>query len=133
MRRSRRGHKVLGLKKNNNEKIKAEALKRREKLLARAQEMRKLTLAPNSGWTEFLSIIDEYVHACMKRKALTALDMATDAEIYQLKLLDHEIYFINSFIKKIPARIFSAEEDLIKKTRKQDDSRKVDKDEEEEE
>lgn len=123
---------MLGLKKDNSEKIKAEALKKRDRLLVRAEEMRKLTLAPNSGWIEFMSILEEYARACMKRKALTTLDLATDKEIYELKLLDHEVYFINSFIKKIPSKIFSAEEDMLKRMRDDDKQKKIDEGEDEE-
>lgn len=119
---------MLGMKKPD---IKAEALKKREKLLARAQEMRKLTLNPDSGWTEFMGILEDYTQACMKRKALTALDIASDKEIYELKLLDHEIYILQ-WVKNIPMKIFSAEEDMLKKVRDKEKQNKIDRSEQEE-
>jgi len=120
---------VLGLgnkdKKQAN-KIKKDTMKKRDELLRCAEEMRRLTLTPNSGWHEFIDILNKYVDAQMKHKALTALDRADEKTIYELKLIDHEIYLITQFIKKIPAKIFASEDDLIKKIEQEEKTSKQD-------
>ena len=93
--------------------------KKRNEIFRRAEEMRKLTLIPNSGWKEYIQLLDEYVAACKKRKALTALDSADDKEIYQLKLIDHEIYFVEQFIKIIPQKIFKNEKEIEEAIKKE--------------
>lgn len=103
---------MLGLKKGK--KISKELQAKREALIARADEMRKLTLNPDSGWAEYIGLLDDYVNACVKRKAVTSLDRATDSEIENLKKLDHEVWFINNFIKVIPQKIFANEEAMLK-------------------
>jgi len=110
---------MLGLEDRKSKKIRKEMLKKRDNLIRQAEEMRKLTLTPNSGWDEFNSILDNYVNACMKRKAVTALDTATEKEIYELKLIDHEVFLIKQFIQVIPKKIFFSEQEMEKQIRQE--------------
>lgn len=93
-----------------SEKLKKQMEKKRELIIKRAAAMRKLTLDPNSGWREYVELLEDYVSSCAKRKAVTALDNADEKTLYQLKLLDHEIWLIKTFILKIPEKMINLEE-----------------------
>lgn len=95
-----------------SEQIKQAREKWLNEMLVKSAKLQSLIKAKDTGWEEFCELLDDYINKAMKRKAITALDVATDADIYQLKLLDHEIYFLNyiqripeSFINKIEAEV----------------------------
>jgi hypothetical protein len=83
-------------------------------MLDKSGELNRLIKADNTGWKEFCELLNDYIDKAKKRKAITAMDRATDAEIYQLKLLDHEIYIL-SWVLKIPEQFIGQVEAEIKK------------------
>lgn len=116
--------KFLGRKQSNktDEEIKKELDNKREEMLARSLRLRHLIDSPSPGWNDFVGLIDEYIDACKKRKAVTALDIADDKAIYQLKLLDHDIYILN-WVKEIPQQFINKTEEVIKKVNEEKDER----------
>lgn len=106
---------MLGFKDKPDEKIKKglEA-KRRQLMVDRVPRLQHLTNSP--GWADYVALLDDYLDACKKRKAITALDRADDKTIYELKLLDHEI-FILSWVKDMPAQFI----DKVGKMKEKDD------------
>lgn len=100
--------------KGTEEQIKKDREKWLQGMLEKSQQLERLIKAENSGWKEFSVLLDDYIDKCKKRKAITALDRATDAEIFQLKLLDHEIYIL-SWVLKIPEQFIGKVEAEIKK------------------
>jgi hypothetical protein len=98
--------------KPNDEKIKKEMEKAREKVIRQATTLRKLVSNDRSGWNEYVSLLQDYVTACKRRKAVTALDTADDKTLAQLKLIDHEVWLINTFILHIPRMVFDQEKNI---------------------
>ena len=97
------------LKKPTDEQIRKEMEKKREKIIHQATMLRKLTNDPSSGWREYVDLLEEYVQACKKRKAITSLHNADEKTLQQLRQLDHEVWFINTFILQIPNKMFKLE------------------------
>lgn len=85
-----------------------------QQMLDKSQGLERLIKANNTGWKEFCLLLFDYIDKCKKRKAVTALDRATDADISQLKLLDHEIYIL-SWVLKIPEQFIKQVEAEIEK------------------
>ncbi len=100
--------------KESSEQIKETRDKWLDDMLLKSQDLERLIKASNTGWKEFSLLIEDYIDKVKKRKAITALDRATEADIYQLKLLDHEIYIL-SWVLKIPEQFIGKVEAEIKK------------------
>jgi hypothetical protein len=96
------------------EEIKKDREKWLKEMLEKSQKLERLIKSNNTGWSEFNSLLNDYIDKAKKRKAITALDRATDADIYQLKLLDHEIYIL-TWVLKIPEQFIGKTEAEIKK------------------
>ena len=114
---------MLGnLFKKNKELPEEEIKKQREvwlqQMLEKSQELDRLIKASHTGWEEFCLLLEDYIDKAKKRKAITALDKATDAELYQLKLLDHEVYILN-WVLRIPEQFIKQVEVEIKKNDKE--------------
>ena len=104
---------MLGLfrqRPDMTDKMRKDMDKKREQIIQRAAAMRKLVGDNTSGWGDYVSLLEDYVSACKRRKAVTALDTADDKTLAQLKLLDHEVWLIETFILKIPAQMIALEE-----------------------
>jgi hypothetical protein len=84
-----------------SEQIKLDREKWLQEMLDKSLSLDRLIKANGSGWGEFMLLIEDYIDKAKKRKAITALDRSTEEDIYQLKLLDHEIYLL-SWVLKIP-------------------------------
>jgi len=100
--------------KATEEQIKKDREAWLQQMLDKSQELDRLIKTNNSGWKEFSALLNEYIDKAKKRKAITALDRATDADIFQLKLLDHEIYILG-WVLKIPEQFTREVEEGIKK------------------
>jgi hypothetical protein len=100
------------------EQIKKDREKWLQGMLEQSQQLERLIKAENSGWKEFAALLNDYIDKAKKRKAITALDRASDAEIFQLKLLDHEIYIL-SWVLKIPEQFIGKVEAEIKKNQEE--------------
>lgn len=98
--------------KPTSEQIAKDMEKAREKIIRQASLLRQLVNNQKSGWSEYVALLQDYVTACKRRKAVTALDTADDKTLAQLKLLDHEVWLINNFILKIPDQIFEQEKKI---------------------
>ena len=98
--------------KRDDEKIKKEMDKAREKIIRQAASLRKLVKSSDSGWSEYVALLEDYVSACKRRKAVTPLDTVDAKTLEQLKLLDHEVWLISSFILRIPEKIFEQEKNI---------------------
>ena len=98
----------------SDEQIKLDREKWLAEMLLKSQSLEKLIKSDTSGWKEVCLLIEDYIDKAKKRKAITALDRATDADIFQLKLLDHEIYIL-SWVLRIPEQFIGKIESEIKK------------------
>jgi hypothetical protein len=101
-------------KKKTDDEIQKELAKKRDELIVRASKMNKLINSKDSGWFEFVALLDDYISACQRRKAVTALDTADERTLQQLKYLDHEV-FILTWAKSIPQQVMRQLEELENK------------------
>ncbi len=85
-----------------------------QEMLNKSGKLERLIKANNTGWLPFCELLQDYIDKVKKRKEITALDRATDADIFQLKLLDHEIYIL-TWVMKIPEQFIGQIEAEIKK------------------
>jgi len=111
---------VLGFKKKPDEQIRKEQEKALDVMLKRSARLKKLISKDEAGWLEFVDLLNNYIEASKKRKAVTALDLADEKTIYQLKLLDHEI-FILKFVMQMPTQFINKVEERLKQ-KKQEES-----------
>lgn len=100
--------------KKTSEQIKEDREKWLQEMLDKSQRLEKLIKSGNTGWKEVCSLIEDYIDKVKKRKAITALDRATEDDIYQLKLLDHEIYIL-SWVLRMPQQFIDNTEAEIKR------------------
>lgn len=103
----------LSKPKKTDEEITKELSKKRDELIARAAKMDRLINAQDTGWVDFVSLVENYINACKKRKAFTALDTADEKTLQQLKYLDHEI-FILSWMLNIPKQVMKQLQEMEK-------------------
>lgn len=103
------------------EQIKKERQKWLDEMIGRSARLKRLSYDKQSGWVEFVELLDDYIDKCKKRKAITALDRASDDTIYQLKLIDHEVFILN-FVKQIPAQFMRNVEKALEKERKKENA-----------
>jgi len=106
--------------KATDEQIKVDREQWLQAMLDKSVEIKRLILSNKSGWAEFSLLISDYIDKAKKRKAITALDRATEAEIYQIKLLDHEIYIL-SWVLKIPEQFIGQVEAEIEKQKEKEE------------
>ena len=106
--------------KATSEEIRKDRDKWLQDMLDKSQELSRLIKTNNTGWKEFAELLNDYIDKAKKRKAITALDRATDADIYQLKLLDHEIYIL-SWVLKIPEQFIGQVESEIQKEKEKEE------------
>jgi len=99
--------------KSTEEQIKKDREKWLQEMLDKSSRLSLLIKANRTGWREFSEIIEDYIDKTKKRKAITALDNASETDIYQLKLLDHEIYIL-SWVLRIPEQFIKQTEVKIK-------------------
>ena len=100
--------------KKTDEQIKQERNKWLDDMLKKSAKLKALISNNKSGWVEFIELLDDYIDKCKKRKVITALDMATDKELYELKLLDHEV-FILSWVRRMPAQFINNIDEEVKR------------------
>lgn len=103
------------------EQIKQDRQKALDEMLASSVKLKRLIKLEASGWQEFCKLLLDYIDKCKKRKAITPLDRADEETIYQLKLLDHEIYIL-SFVLKIPEQFIGKTERLVKEQQEEEDA-----------
>jgi len=97
-----------------DEQVRLDREKWLTEMLVKSQSLEKLIKSDTFGWKEFCLLVEDYIDKAKKRKAITALDRATDADIFQLKLLDHEIYIL-SWVLRIPEQFIGKIDAEIKK------------------
>ena len=104
---------MLGLRKEvkTEEEIAKALSKKRDECIAKSAKLQFLINADNTGWQDYINLLDEYIGACKKRKAITALDRASEQVIKEIQLLDHEI-FILSWAKEIPGQFIKKTKEL---------------------
>jgi hypothetical protein len=103
--------------KTTEEQIKKDREKWLQEMLEKSQHLNRLILSEKAGWGEVCALLNDYIDKAKKRKAITSLDRATDADIFQLKLLDHEIYIL-SWVLKMPEQFIKNVEAEIKREAK---------------
>jgi len=115
---------MLGLFKKKakptDEQIKQDRQKWLDDMLVRSAKLQKLIGADDTGWKEFVALLDDYVDKCKRRKIVTALDTASDETIDVLKKLDHEVWFIG-FIRNVPAQFIKGIENKIQAIKKEEE------------
>jgi len=90
----------------------------RDEQIQKASRLKKISLDEFSGWKDFIELIDEYILALRKKKDATALDIASDETIQNLKLLDRERYVLE-WVKQIPQQFV---DNLEKKLKEEKDA-----------
>ena len=111
------------LKKKTDEEIKKDLERKRQKVLDRADILRPFVKKDSSGWREYVGLLQEYIDACKKRKAITALDRLLqgvpwdEQVLHELKLIDHEI-FILSWVLQFPFKEIARADEIIKEGNK---------------
>jgi hypothetical protein len=113
---------MLGFKPKTDEQIKKDLEKKRialDEMVRKSGMLGLLIQKPGTGWSEFIAVLDDYLDACKKRKAITAIDRADDKTILELRLLDHEIYIL-SWVKNIPEQFINKTEEIKKSEAKND-------------
>jgi hypothetical protein len=105
--------------KTTEEEIKRDREKWLQDMLDKSGRLNHLIKSNETGWKEFAELISDYIDKVKKRKAITAMDRASDADIYQLKLLDHEIYIL-SWVLKIPEQFIGQVEAEIQKNKEEE-------------
>ena len=106
--------------KATDEEIKKDRVKWLDEMLQKSSQLERLIKMHSNGWKEFCELLNDYIDKVKKRKAITALDRATDADIFQLKLLDHEIYILN-WVLKIPEQFIGQVEAELKKEQEKEE------------
>lgn len=91
-------------KKKTDEEIKKEMAKYRDELIQQVARFNRLTQTEESGWMDWVNLINDYIDKSQKRKLATRLDTADDKTIQELKYLDHEIMIL-TWAKRIPQQI----------------------------
>ena len=88
-----------------------------QEMLDASVRLKHLIRADNKGWREFCELVDDFITKSKQRKALTDMSRATEADIYELKLLDHDIYMF-TWLMKIPEQFIKNVEAEVKKESK---------------
>lgn len=120
---------MLGLfqrkEKPTDEKIREARQKWLDDMLVRSVKLQKLIKNDQSGWKEFVALLDDYSDKCKKRKAVTALDTASEETLSILKKLDHEVWFL-AFIRRIPEQFIDGINKKIEEIRKEEENAPAD-------
>lgn len=107
-------------KKKTEDEINETRQRALDEAIQQAARLKKLSLAENTGWKDFVLLIDDYVKKIQQRKLATALDRVNDETIYQLKLLDHEIFILN-WVVNLPNQFVDNLEAELKRQRESAD------------
>ena len=107
--------------KKTEEQIRIERQKWLDEGIEKSAKLRKLIIYNESGWREFIQLIDEYIQTVKKRKVATALDYADDKVIYELKLLDRDINTLE-WVKQIPQQFINKIETELNKDKEKEES-----------
>ena len=78
---------------------------------ARAKKLSKLINGEDTGWVEFIKLIDERIDKQKKYKALTRIDTADEKMINYLKFVDYEVYLLSS-VKRVAGNFIKELENL---------------------
>jgi len=89
--------------------------------IERCARMNKINVHEFSGWADYVQILDDYVDKIKKRKGLLRMDVATDAEIQVTKWLDHEAFFIETYIKTLIRSFVSELDKKLASVRKEEE------------
>ena len=112
---------MLGMfKPKPEEEIRKDRQKYLDDMIYRSTRLNKLIKSAGTGWQEFSVLINDYINKCKKRKAITPLDTADEKVIYELKLLDHEI-FILSWMLRVPEQFIGKTEIAVKEFNKKEE------------
>ena len=103
---------------NKIKKFRQQLLEETVKKIAR---LKKLIGAPDSGWPEFVEILNEYKKHLEKRKALTSLDTATPDTIDELKKVDHERWMLGFILGAINKHINKVEQEKLEIKRRENE------------
>jgi hypothetical protein len=102
------------------EEISKERQENLDKAIQSAAKLKKLIIDQDSGWIEFIGLIDDYIDKAAKRKAITALDVANEETIQQLKYLDHEIFILKN-VRQWPEQFINNLEQTLKEMKESED------------
>ena len=90
-----------------------------EEAIKKAARFRRVM--DTSGWTDYVELLTDYSKKAQKRKVLTRIDIANEATLAELRLLDHEIWFIEHFIKLIPRMFVDGLDKELKRIKQEED------------
>ena len=79
-------------------------------------------LKDSKGWADYVQLLNDYVDKAKKRKVATRLDIADERTLAELRMLDHEIWFIENFVKIIPTMFITGLDAEIKRIKKEEES-----------
>lgn len=96
-----------------------------DEALEKVPRLKRLINKQDSGWPEFVEILNDYKEMLSKRKAITSLDTADDATITELKRCDHEKYILNFIIGSVEKWTNKIEKRVLdEKRRESEETRK---------
>jgi len=90
--------------------------------LAASARLKRISGDKYSGWEDYVKLLEDYVDKVMKRKAIFRYDVATDAEIQEMKYLDREAWMIKNFIVKIPQIFVNGLEKRVETINKEEEN-----------
>lgn len=104
-------------------KLDAKQVSKRDlnKMLKEAGRLKKLQGDPNSGWIDFIRILDSYTDAMMDYKKNFNFSVASDEQIAVMKLHDRDIWLINNYIRKLPDLFVDNIEKLVAERKRIED------------
>lgn len=99
-----------------------------EENLKKAALLKKLTIDQESGWIDFVELLNEYIEACNKKKQAKRLDFLKPDQlseaVEEIKRLDHEIFTVR-WILQIPQQFITNTEEAQKRRMKVEDNAEV--------
>lgn len=97
------------------------------KMIKEAARLKRLQADPNSGWYEFVRLLEDYSKAMLEYKKNFNLCSASDEDIERLKLYDRDIWLINNYIKKLPSMFINNLEEMLADKRREEEEQEVEK------
>ena len=104
--------------KSTVEQIKADRGKWLQEMLDASVRLKHLIRQDNVGWADFCELVNDYIVKAKQRKAITDISRATESEIYELKLLDHDVYML-TWLLNIPRQFIDNIESEVQKENKE--------------
>ena len=95
-----------------------------DEAIKRSSRLKKIQIHEFSGWVDFVQILDDYIKAVKDRKVKLRMDTITDEELQVSKWLDHEVWFLENYVKILISSFVEGLEKAVEKAQREEE-RKV--------